>query len=152
MVAREHSEPARVDGKALVQAELGGEVRDQEVGRPVPLEPPRLVAAVARQARLHAGEPLDVVRRERAGQILVRQLGEKSGGVVVQPGEAARLELGKEEPGLRDPREGEVARDRDERRAQRRAVVYPGHERAPYRPSRAPRAEWLLAFWLPGEL
>jgi len=28
-------------------------------------------------------------------------------------------------------REGEVARDREERRAQRRAVVYLGHEAAP---------------------
>ena len=49
----------------------------------------------------------------------------------MQLGEAPRLERVEEEPRLGDPREGEVARDLEERRAQRRAVVYLGHEAAP---------------------
>jgi hypothetical protein len=64
---------------------------------------------------------------------------------VVQLGEAARVELGVEEPRLGEPGEGEVARDLEERLAQRRAVVYLGHEGAPYRAR-------LLAFDVPGEL
>jgi hypothetical protein len=50
---------------------------------------------------------------------------------VVQLGEAVRVELGEQEPRFGDPREGEIARDREERLAQRRAVVYLGHEAAP---------------------
>src|SRR4029453_6478570 len=93
--------------------------------------PPRLLAAIARQAPLHARQPLEVVRRERCRKGLARQLGQERGRVVLQLGEASRLERVEEKPRLGDPREGEVARDLEERRAQRRAVVYLGHEAAP---------------------
>ena len=126
-VAREHAEPARVDGEALVEPELEREVRDQQVSRPAPLPPPRLLAAVARQAPLHPRQPLQVVRRERAGEIVVRQLRKQRGRVVMERGEAPRLELGEEWPRFGDPREGEVARDLEECRAQRRAVVCLAH-------------------------
>ena len=75
---------------------------------------------------------------------------------MVQLGEASRLELLEEEPRLGDPREREVARDLEERRAQRRAVVYLGHECGTLAQRRLPRAgshaARLLAFRLPGEL
>ena len=50
---------------------------------------------------------------------------------MVQLGEAARLQVGEEESRLGDPREGEVARDGEQRLTQRRAVVHLGHEAAP---------------------
>ena len=108
-----------------------GEVGDDEVGRALPASPPRRLAAIARQAPLHARQPLQIVRRERLREVAVRQLGQERGRVVLQLGEAPRLERVEEKPRLGDPREGEIARDLEERRAQRRAVVYLGHEAAP---------------------
>ena len=62
IVAGENAEPAGVDGEALVEPELRGEVGDEEVGRAAPAPPPRLLAAIARQAPLHARQPLQIVR------------------------------------------------------------------------------------------
>ena len=131
VVAGQDAEPSGVDREALVEAELRGEVGDEEVGGEVPAPPPGLLAAVAREAALHPVQPLEIVRRERAREVLVRQLVQQRRRVVVQLGEASRLERLEEEPRLGDPREREVARDLEERRAQRRAVVYLGHEWAP---------------------
>jgi hypothetical protein len=64
-------------------------------------------------------------------EVVVRQLGQQRGRVVVELGEASRVERVEQQPGLGDPREREVARDLEECRAQRRAVVYLGHEAAP---------------------
>ena len=131
VVAGEDAEPAGVDGETLVEPELRGEVRHQEVRGAAAAAPPRLLAAVAREASLHPREPREVLRRERLREVVVGELGEKRGRVVLQLGEAPRLERVEEEPRLGDPREGEVASDLEECRTQRRAVVYLGHEAAP---------------------
>ena len=62
MVAGEHAEPAGVDRQALVEAELGGEVGDEQVGRAAALAPPRLLAAVPRKPGLDPRQLLEVVR------------------------------------------------------------------------------------------
>ncbi len=131
MVAREHPETAGIDRQALVETELGGEVGDEEVGRAAALAPPRLLAAVPGKPGLDPGQVLEVVRLERLLEFFVRQLGEERDRVVVKGGEPSRLEVHEEAPRLGDPREREVARDLEECCAQRRAVVYLGHERAP---------------------
>ena len=117
IVAGENTEPAGVGGEALVEPELRGEVGDEELGRAAPIPPPRLLAAIACQAFLHARQPLQIAGREGSREVVVRQLGQKRGRVVMQLGEASRLERVEEEPRLGDPREGEVARDLEERRA-----------------------------------
>ena len=133
VVAGEDAEPAGVDGEALVEPELRGEVGDEEIGGAAPAAPPRVLAVVAGEACLDPREPLEIVRREDAGQVLVGQLGQERGRVVVKLGEPAGLEVHEEPSRLRDPREGEVAGDLEECRAQPRAVVYLRlrHEAAP---------------------
>ena len=131
VVAGEHAEAPGIDREALVEPELRGEVGDEEVCRAALVPPPRLLAAVAYKALLHPRQPLEVVRRERSPEVVVRQLGQERGRVVGQLGETPGIERGEEGARLGDPREGEVARDLEERHAQRRAVVYLGHDAAP---------------------
>jgi hypothetical protein len=84
VVAREHAETAGVDRQALVEPELGGEVRDEEVGvAPVPL-PPRLAleAGVDLRPRLLQRDPeAGIVGRTR--ERLVGELGEQGSRVVL---------------------------------------------------------------------
>ena len=86
VVAREHAEAAGVDRQALVEPELGGEVRDEEVAVvPVPLPP-----GLALELRADLGPRLlerdaeaGIVGRAREG--LVRELGEQGARVVLDP-------------------------------------------------------------------
>ena len=124
MVAGEYAEPAGVDREALIEPELGGEVRDEEVLGPLCPGPPCLGAAVADESPLHALEAREVLGRQRALELRIGQLGEERGRVRVELGEASRFEVHEEPPRLGDPREREVARDRGQRGTQRRAVLY----------------------------
>ena len=88
VVAGEDAEPAGVDGEALVEPELGREVGDEEVVRAAPAPPPRVLAAVADEAflrRARAARGTSGV--ERPGEVLVGQLGQQRGRVVVELGE-----------------------------------------------------------------
>jgi hypothetical protein len=131
VIAGEDAEAARVDRQALVEPELGREVRDAEIVRPLLLLPPRLHRLVALEPRLDAREPVEILRREKVLEVVVGELGEERRRIVRELREPARRELGKEETRLRRPRERQVARDREQRLAQGRAVVHVGHEAAP---------------------
>ena len=82
MVAGEHAEAARIRRQALIEAELGGEVRDQEVGGPLLLLPPGHALGLRLEPLLHARELHRILGREGLREMLFRQLREKRGRVV----------------------------------------------------------------------
>jgi len=123
MVAAQHAEPARVDGKALVQPELGGEVRDAEALVLAGAVPPRLAVELGGRRRERLLDARDVVRRQRRSEILVGELGEERRRVVVKRRETFGIQVVEERPRGGQPAEREVARDRAERLAQRGGTV-----------------------------
>jgi len=134
MVPGEYAETAGVDREALVQPELGGEVRDEEAVRVVFLRlPPAGALGLGGEPLLHPPELHRVLRRQRLGKILVRQLGEERRRVVQELAEAPPVELREELASARRPAEGEVACDLCQRGTKARPVVDLGHRAAPYR-------------------
>ena len=131
VVAGEDAETAGVDRQALVEPELGREVRDEEVVRQPALLPPRPAPAHERESLLHSADRTRVLRRQGAAEVVVGQLGQERGRVVSERGEALGRELGEERAGARNPAEREVARDVGERRPQRRPVVNLCHKPRP---------------------
>ena len=128
VVPREHAEATGIDREALVQAELGGEVGHEEIlWMTVVGLPPARALDLGFEPLLHAAQPRRVLGRERAGEILVGQLGEERRGVVQQLAEAPPVELGEELARARGPAEGEVPCDRRKRRAKRGPVVHVRH-------------------------
>ena len=123
MVAGEDPEAAGVDRQALVEAELGREVRDEEIVRQLALLPPRPALVLDREALLHAAEMHGVLRGQRAAEIVVGELGEKRRRVVAERAEPRRCKVGEERAGAGRPAEREVARDLRKRLAQRRSIV-----------------------------
>ncbi len=114
-VAGEDAEAAGVDRQALVETELGREVRSEEVAGQLLLLPPRRALALIGEPLLHAAEPERVVRCESAPEIVVGELGQERRRVVTELCEALRREVREEGARARRPAEREVARDRGER-------------------------------------
>ena len=123
VVAGEDSEAAGVCREALVQAELGGEVRDEEVIRALLLLPPRHLARLGLESFLHAAELHRVLGRQRPLEVGVGELGQHRRRVVQELAEALAVELGEELPRAGSPTEREVARDVRERSAKRLPVM-----------------------------
>ncbi len=115
VVAGEDAEAAGVDRQALVETELGREVRSEEVAGQLLLLPPRRALALVGEPLLHAAEPERVLRCESAPEIVVGELGQERRRVVTELCEALRREVREEGARARRPAEREVARDRGER-------------------------------------
>ena len=130
MVAGKDAETARVEGEALVEAELGREVRDEEVVGLATLVPPRDALALGLQPLLDVAQADGELRRQSAAEVVVGQLGEQRRRVVAELAEALRREVAEERSRARRPAEREVAGDLLERRAQGRSVVRLRHEGA----------------------
>ena len=115
VVAGEHAEAAGVDRQAPVEPELRGEVRDPE--------PPVLTAALPPGAALRLGgdcdadafEALEIVRRRGACELVVRELRDERGRIVVERREAPGTEILEEPARPGKPAEPEVRGDRAQR-------------------------------------
>jgi hypothetical protein len=109
MVAAEDAKPARVDRETLVEAELGREVRDAEALVLLPAFPPRRALELGCGGCEQLLYALYIFGRQTVGEVLVRELREQRRRVVVERGEALRVEVGEECARAGEPAEREVA-------------------------------------------
>ena len=137
MVAGEHAEPARVERQALVDPELGREVRDEEaVERRLPVPPGRGGELGLERAPRLLDPGDEGLVGGRGLEPLVRQVGEQRDRVVVDRAPELGVERREELAHAREPRVGEVARERLQQPPQLssghatpscRAAMYPPH-------------------------
>jgi hypothetical protein len=111
MVSREHAEPARVDRKARVEAELAGEVGDAEPVVLLSPLPPRAAVLLRVELLQDALDALEILRCGTGRELVVGQLGEQCRRVVAERCEPLGVELLEKGAGSGQPAEPEVSPD-----------------------------------------